>query len=186
PGIIRHKKKVALICARMNGYQKRISLALKAWEQIQKHGIAEEWTLKIVGTGPDLEEYKELVAQKNIKNIQFCGRRNPEPYYDEASIFLMTSGPEGWGLTLTESLQNGVVPVVMNTSPVFEDIITNGYNGFLTRGSRIGDFIKHVLILMEDRRRLEAMQQNALNSASRFTLASTMQKWRGIIPPALS
>lgn len=186
PEIIRHKKKVVLICARMDEYQKRISLALKAWERLQKHSIAGEWTLKIVGTGPDLEEYQELVAQKNIRNIQFCGRGDSEPYYDEASIFLMTSGYEGWGLTLTESLQKGVVPVVMNTSPVFEDIITNGYNGFLTRDSRIGDFVKHVLILMEDRRRLEAMQQNALNSASGFTLASTMQKWREIIPPALS
>lgn len=38
----------------------------------------------------------------------------------------MTSSAEGWGLTLTESLQRGVVPVVMNSSPVFSEIIETG------------------------------------------------------------
>lgn len=94
---------------------------------------------------------------------------------------MMTSGYEGWGLTLTESLQRGVVPVVMNTSPVFHDIIDNGYNGILTKDS-IFDFVTHIRVLMWDSQLLHEMQLNALKSASRFTLESTMQKWREIIP----
>lgn len=184
PNVIDSKKKVVLICGRMNEYQKRISLALRAWKKIKKESISSEWTLKIVGTGPDLQQYIEMVERQSIPDVSFKGRQDSEPYYAEASMFLMTSGYEGWGLTLTESLQRGVVPVVMDNAPVFREIIQNGYNGYLTKKDSIGDLAKHILILMSDERRLNAMQNNALISAKRFTLDKTMEKWRKIIPPA--
>ena len=186
PEILDSKKKVVLICARMNEYQKRILLALKAWKRLRRHKYSEGWVLKIVGTGPDLDYYKRYVEVHHIDNVFFEGRRNPEPYYEEASIFLMTSGNEGWGLTLTESLQRGVVPVVMNTSNVFGDIIQHAYNGYLTEGSSLKDFVRHIKILMCDEERLRTMQVNALDSSRRFSLDKTMTKWRCIIPPAES
>lgn len=183
PDILERKKKMVLICARMSEYQKRISLVLKCWRKINSNPCAKDWILKIVGTGPDLDYYKEFVDKYSINNVVFEGRQNPDKYYREASIFLMTSGFEGWGLTLTESLQRGVVPVVMNTSPVFVDIIQNGYNGFLTRGSNLNDFTRHVSRLMSDESLLKRMQLNALKSAEKFSLEKTMEKWRRIIPP---
>lgn len=94
----------------------------------------------------------------------------------------MTScGIEGWGLTLTESLQRGVVPVVMNTAPVYVDIITHCYNGFLSEKSNLNSFINYIETLMDDERRLRAMQLNALASSKRFNLDSTMRKWQELI-----
>lgn len=180
--ILDEKRKVILVCSRMDEYQKRISLVLKAWKKIQTYPESNGWTLKILGTGPDLDRYKEYSCRHRLANIQFEGRQTPEPYYREADIFLMTSiGIEGWGLTLTESLQRGVVPVVMNTCSVFSDIITNDYNGVLTPGNSLESFIKQVRLLISDKRRLRDMQNNALNSATRFTLAKTMEKWAEII-----
>lgn len=180
--ILDSKKKVVLVCARMNEYQKRISLALKVWNRIKKSEIAAEWILKIVGDGPDLSYYIDFVESNHIPDVYFEGRKDSEFYYTEASIFMMTSRYEGWGLTLTESLQRGVVPVAMNNAPVFREIIQNGYNGYLTKRDCIGDLVKHILMLMSDERRLNAMQNNALVSANRFTLDKTMEKWREIIP----
>ena len=97
-------------------------------------------------------------------------------------MFLMTStGIEGWGLTLTESLQRGVVPVVMNTCAVYSEIIENGVNGYLTPGRHIESFAAHLLSLMCSPQHLRLMQLNALRSASRFTLEKTMTKWDKII-----
>lgn len=185
PSIISEKRKTILVCGRMEEVQKRISLALKAWEKLQKYDEATDWELKIVGTGPDLEYYRQLATDLGLKRVKFYGRQNPEPFYREASIFLMTSAYEGWGLTLTESLQRGVIPVVMDTCPVFSDIITDGYNGYLTKPD-LKDFVTHVRRLMLDKSMLETMQRNALRSAERFTLAKTMEKWREIIPPVKS
>ena len=180
--IVDSKKKVILVCSRMDEYQKRISLVLKAWKILGKNDVAKDWTLKIIGTGPNLGDYKSYAKKHNLQRVTFDGRQNPEPYYDEASIFLMTScGIEGWGLTITESLQKGVVPVVMNTCPVYRDIIDHGYNGYLTDKSNIKSFVNHILLLMNDERRRHVMQTNALNSAGRFTLDKTMEKWDKII-----
>lgn len=179
--ILNEKKKVVLVCSRMDEYQKRISLILRAWKKLQSDPIAADWTLNIIGDGPDLEFYKSYANKKRLKNICFEGRQSPEPYYREAQIFLMTStGIEGWGLTLTESLQRGVVPVVMNTCPVYSDIITDGYNGFLTQDN-VADLMSHVLMLMKEQEQLRKMQRNALSSASRFTLDKTMMKWGSIL-----
>lgn len=145
--------------------------------KIQQLPGANDWTLKIVGDGWHLADYKNYVFNHHIPNISFEGRQNPEPYYDEASIFLMTSGFEGWGLTLTESLQKGVVPVVMNTASIFQDIIDSGYNGFLTKGSNINSFVKQVYLLMQSPMLLRKMQENALESASKFTIENTINKW---------
>jgi len=180
--IIDEKKKIVLVCSRMDEYQKRISLVLKAWKQIQNKPEAEGWTLRILGTGPDLDRYKKFVEKHRLRDVVFEGRQSPEQYYREASIFLMTSTSiEGWGLTLTESLQCGVVPVVMDTCPVYSDIITHCYNGYLSKGSNLKLFSNYVLSLMSDASRLRAMQQNALISANKFTLSKTMEKWKEII-----
>lgn len=180
--VIDQKKHVILVCSRMDEYQKRISLVLKAWKIIRRNPASDGWTLKILGTGPDLDKYKDYARRHSLDNLQFEGRQSPEPYYREAGIFLMTStGIEGWGLTLTESLQRGVVPVVMNTCSVYSDIITNGYNGYLTEGSDLTDFVSHIMMLIDDPRRLRAMQLNAIHSAHRFTLEKTMEKWKAIL-----
>ncbi len=176
------KKKIILVCSRMDEYQKRISLVLKAWKKLLKNKETYDWELKIIGTGPSLDYYKEYARKNNLKRVSFDGRQSPEPYYEEASIFLMTScGIEGWGLTITESLQKGVVPVVMNTCPVYSDIITHGYNGYLTKGSDLKSFVSHIKALISNKCHLYSMQCNAIESAKRFTLDRTMKKWSQVI-----
>lgn len=180
--IISEKENIILICSRMDEYQKRVSLALKAWKKIQHKPEARNWRIKIVGTGEDLENYKKYAEHHNLQRISFEGLQNPEPYYRKSDILLMTSyGIEGWGLTLTESLQRGVVPVVMNTSSVYSDIITHCYNGFLSEKSNLDSFIHCMESLMADKQRLRSMQLNALASSERFTLDRTMKKWQELI-----
>ena len=181
PDIFEDKKKVVLVCARMSEYHKRISIILKAWIAIQKRKEASEWTLEILGIGPDLQQYKDFVLTNQIPNVRFEGQQSPEPYYHEANILLLTSSAEGWGLTITEGLQRGVVPVVMNSCSVFSEIIQNGYNGYLTPDNNIKIFEKRILQLMTDPSTLRQMQLNALESAKNFSLDSTMGKWTKII-----
>lgn len=179
--ILDEKRKVVLVCSRMDEFYKRLSLVLKMWRRLQDAPEAQGWELKFVGVGPSFEGYKSYAESTGLKRVSFEGHRNPDKYYREASIFLLTSKNEGWGLTLTESLQRGVVPVVMNTCPVYSDIITHCYNGYLSSGSNLKAFTNYVLSLMSDERRLRAMQRNALASASRFTLSQTIRHWVEIL-----
>jgi glycosyltransferase involved in cell wall biosynthesis len=179
--ILEKKKKIVLVCARMSEYHKRISVILKAWMAICKRKEFNGWTLKMVGVGPDLQRYKDFVSTNRIPNVRFEGQQSSEPYYNEASILLLTSSAEGWGLTITEGLQRGVVPVVMNSCSVFGEIIQNGYNGYLTPDKDMKVFENKVLQLMSEPSILRQMQLHALESAKKFSLESTMNKWEKMI-----
>lgn len=93
----------------------------------------------------------------------------------------MTSPAEGWGLTLTESLQRGVVPVVMDSSPVFSEIIDNGINGFLTKNKSLKDLTQALGKLIEDTELRQQMAKEALKKASKFTIDSVLNKWEQIM-----
>lgn len=179
--ILDDKKKVILVCARMSEYHKRISLILQAWKRLKKEETTKGWTLKIVGDGPDIGRYKQYAEINNLQNVEFCGSQNPLPYYQEASILLLTSSAEGWGLSITEALQNGVVPVVMNSSPVYADIIDNCNNGYLTPNNDLPSFARHCKVLITEPSILRTMQENALVSAKRFTINKTLDRWEDII-----
>lgn len=175
------KQNTILVCARMSEYHKRISIILKAWQRLQNRKTVEGWTLKIVGAGQDLERYIRFAEANKLDRIEFLGHQNPEPYYRESKILLLTSSAEGWGLTLTEAMQYGAVPVVMNSSPVYSEIITNLYDGILTPNNNVKQFARAIEQLMSDSRRLVAMQRNALQSSKKFTLSKAIDKWEKII-----
>lgn len=176
--ILDKKKKQVLVVARMDEFYKRISLILKAWKCLDD---MDEWQLVIVGDGPSLNDYKEYSTNNKLCNIHFKGRQSPELYYEDSSIFLMTSDKEGWGLTLTESLQRGVVPVVMNSCPVFSEIINDGENGFLTTNGNVKAFVDKVKFLMNNPEILREMGKRALVSAKKFEIKETIKQWEKIL-----
>lgn len=181
PDILYNKEKTILLVARLSEIHKRISLALKVWKNISQKAEYKDWDFKIVGDGADMERYKSYVQKHAIERIQFEGMQNPEPYYSKASIFLMTSPAEGWGLTLTESFQRGVVPVVMNSSPVFSEIIEDGKSGILVEDGNIMLFQKAIEKLMSNKQLRLGMGKNCLNRSKLFNKESTTKKWKNII-----
>ena len=68
----------------------------------------------------------------------------------------------------------------MNSCSVFGEIIQNGYNGYLTPDKDMKVFENKVLQLMSEPSILRQMQLHALESAKKFSLESTMNKWEKI------
>ena len=182
--ILDKKRPVVVVCARMSEYHKRITLILKAWERVSISSEAREWTLQIIGDGPDMMRYKRMVQERHISRVEFLGQQSPAQFYQKAAILVLSSSAEGWGLAITEGLQNGVVPVVMNSSPVYADIIQNGYNGILTPNNDVKAFSRAIISLISDNRKRRVMQRHALESAHRFTMEKTIDKWIKLLPEA--
>ncbi len=175
------KKNTIIVVGRMLEWQKRVLFCIKAWKRLYNRDAFKNWTFKLIGTGDDLDFYQNYVYKYNLERITFEGQQNPESYYEEAKILLMSSKAEGWGLTLTEALQKGVVPVALNSSVVFKDIISDGYNGFLIKDGSMSAFCKAIKKLVCDEKILENMSANALKSAERFSLEEVVWKWEKII-----
>lgn len=179
--IIAQKKNEVLIVSRMKEPQKRISLALKIWREVEKSKIAETWTLKIIGDGENLQDYKKLAARMNLKNVQFMGKQNPRPFYETAAMSMMTSSFEGWGLTLTESQQFGVVPLAFDSYASIKDIIFDGENGFLIPYGNLKMYAQKMLDLMKDDNMRANVALNCLESSSRFDIENVLPMWREML-----
>ena len=65
----------------------------------------------------------EMAKSMNLQNVIWEKRQDPRPFYKSASLFLLTSIVEGWALTLTESMQTGVVPLAFDSYPAVRSII---------------------------------------------------------------
>jgi glycosyltransferase involved in cell wall biosynthesis len=170
--VLDKKEKSVLVVSRMDENQKKISIILKVWRGIKdKNG----YTLDIVGTGKDADKYKEWGQNNYLKDVIFHGHQTPLPFYQKASIFLMASPREGWGLTITESIQNGVVPVVMNTSSVFYDIIEDGVSGYLP--NNVNEFKDKLLTLMCNDEKRRTMASKGLERAILFSPVVVGDQW---------
>lgn len=167
------KSKTVLVVSRMEERQKRIKLALKIWNKVRHN----EWQLKIVGEGEDLEYYKCLAKRWNVRDVSFEGRQNPLPYYQEAPIFMMTSAFEGWGLTLTEAQQCGCVPIVFDTYASLSDIVEDGRNGFVVPEGNIDEYVERLTQLMDDASLFQKMSENAMIDCQRYTPQKVALQW---------
>lgn len=179
PEILKHKKHEMLVVARFEDWHKRVSLVLEAWRKIS--GRLPDWNLTIVGDGPCREQYEHYISRHRLQRVSLEGRQMPELYYSRASIFLMTSSFEGWGQTLTEAQERGCVPVVMNSSSAFHDIIQNGENGILTPNNHMGEFCKVLLRLANDNANRNRLALAGLKSVERFTFDKVMEQWEEIL-----
>ena len=171
------KKKEVLIVSRLEECQKRISLALKIWEYIEKDSNLEDWTLNIVGSGLDEFQYKNYVYSHSLKRVKFHGIQNPISYYKNASIFMMTSAFEGWGLTLTEAQQYACVPIAFNSYKSLSDIITDGENGYIVPNDDIDEFVSYLKRLMLGDNLRQKMANTAVESSHRFEVKKIAGDW---------
>lgn len=175
------KEHIALIVGRMCEPPKRITRALRAWSIVEKNPLSADWKLLIVGEGPDLPMYKQLAKELNLNRISFEGYQQPLPYYEKAKIFLMTSAVEGFAMTLIESQQQGVVPIVMDTFLSLHEIITSGENGIIISNNDEVAFANAILNLITEPDKLDKLARNALISCKRFSIETIVDEWEQLI-----
>lgn len=180
------KKKEVLFVGRLIEGHKQVSRILKVWDLITRQGLASEWKLTIVGDGPDKLMYENTTKRMHLQNVFFEGRQDSFPYYKTASIFVMTSAYEGLAMTLLESQQNGVIPIVMDTFLSLHDIIEHEKNGVITEDGNIGSFAKELIMLMQDDNKRNMLATQAIESCKKFNIEVVVDKWESIFKDLVS
>ena len=175
---IRAKKNEVLIVARMDERSKRISAALKVWRRVERSGQCPDWKLTVVGGGTDWEWYRRMARRMHLRRVTFTGRQEDlTPYYRRASIFMMTSAYEGWGITLTEAQQFGAVPIVYNSYASLSDVVTDGENGLVIPDKETSAYTGALTGLMNDKLRRERLALSAVDASRRYETARVSARW---------
>ncbi len=171
-----HKSKNVLFIARMLIDQKRPDRMLDIWNLIYEK--FPDWKLFMIGDGDDKDLIMEYSKKLNIDNIYFIGNTQLDNYYKNAEILCLTSSFEGFGLVLTEALQNGVIPIAFDSYHAVRDIIDDGLTGVLIKPFSIKNYAKNLAILMSDTNLRNTMRVNIRNKdLSSFSEEVVLSKW---------
>jgi glycosyltransferase involved in cell wall biosynthesis len=172
------KKKHVLYVGRMDFENKRVNRIVDAWKTL--YPDFPEWELVLVGDGPHKQELMSYVEKGNIERVKFEGFKKDPPiqYYKDASIFMLTSDLEGFGLVIVESMAYGVVPIVYGSYEAVYDIIDNDVNGFITPQPYSNErTVEKLKELMTDETKRNSMAKAAMDKSSKFSLDSVIAQW---------
>lgn len=130
--------------------------------------------LVIGGSGPEEVNLRKLVREQNLdKSVIFTGFIPVEDlpkYYASADIFVLPSietnsgDTEGLGVVLLEAMASGTVVIGSNIGGI-TDIISHGYNGFLTKPGNPDDIAEKIIDLLRSPKRRKTIAFNGYNTA---------------------
>ncbi|WP_220396171.1 glycosyltransferase [Bacteroides fragilis] len=169
------QKRIVVVCS--TNYQKRADLMIKIWNEIEKDGHFDDWSFDFVGGGEGFKHITQMAIKLKLKRIHFVGYQQPENYYRQGSIFLMTSRFEGWPMVLMEAMQMGVVPIVFNSFESLTDIITDKENGFIIPNNNIKYFVERLKTLIANDDLRNRMAVKTIESCQRFTTEKITNKY---------
>lgn len=168
--------KIALFAGRFLN-EKGLSRMLEAWKIVVDK--RPDWTLRLVGEGDLKEELVRLSKTLGIENnVVFAETtKNIVAEYCNASLFLLTSRFEGFGLVLVEAMQCGVPCVSFDCPYGPADIIDNGHDGILVETGNVEEFATAVLKLINDNELRREMGKAAQIKAKKYLPEVVMPQW---------
>ena len=175
------KENSILYVGRMDHANKRVHRVVEAWEEIAtKHP---DWKLILVGDGPEKPILESYVKVNKIERVVFEGFKKEAPidYYRQASILLLTSDLEGFGLVVIEGMIYGVVPIVYGSYSAIYDIIENGKSGFITPApyNKI-ETIHQLDKIMTNKELRSKMSLAAYERSQYFSLDTIVDEWESM------
>ena len=181
------KKKEVLFVGRLEPNQKRVSRVLETWALLEPR--FPDWTLRLVGDGPEKRSLQEFCAEHRLEHVSFEGFQNPAPYYEQASLLLLTSEYEGFGLVIVEGMSFGVSPIVYGSFSAAYDLVDHGKDGCIlpaASGFQAHRMAEMAAGLMREPADLRAMARNAIAKSRKFTREHIIPQWEKAFRPDAS
>ena len=176
------KQHRVLILSRMDEIQKRLSLALKIWSNIEDDPDLSHWHLDIVGEGHNTDIVKRLIKKYGLEHVTLHGWQDRKPFLENSSILMMTSEYEGLPLTLLEAQAYGVVPIAFDSFASLKDVVTPYQTGVVVKNfGDIEDYTKKLTELMYDGTYREELSQNAKKNIENFSTKNIAEQWLKIL-----
>lgn len=172
---IRHDTKRVLAVGRLQT-DKGYDMLLETWAKVEAQDS--EWSLEIVGDGPMREELLSLCNELRLERVEICNFTSSiEEKYKSASIFVLSSRDEGFGLVLVEAMAMSLPLVSFACEAGPKEIIKDGYNGLLIEPGNTEMLATGLLHLIKDPDLRERMSHNAFESSKLYGIKTFTDKW---------
>ena len=200
---IPHKEKVILAAGRLDAwYVKGFDVLIKAFSKLVQ-GLrfkvqgslkpsSEElivksggWKLQIAGTGSEesLNYLKGLCKENGVQDyVEFLGfQKDIEKLYQKASVFVMSSRYEGFGLVLIEAMSQGCACIACDYKGRQREIIQNDSQGLCCEPDDVDALSEAMRKMMTDDQYRESVRKNAVERSKYYSLENTIQRWEKLL-----
>lgn len=170
------KTKRFLAVGRFSYQHKGFDLLIKAFTQFAKTN--KDWTLDIVGEGPEKSLYQQLISEHHMESrISIHPFTNyVQAFYSNAQVYVLSSRWEGFGLVLVEAMAHGL-PIVSSDLPTSREIMGDFAQYF--KNGDINDLARR----LEEATKIDWQQKSkeALAIAAKFDVEAIVKQWKDII-----
>ena len=179
------KKHVLLASGRLNAWHvKGFDNLIRAWGIVKKE-IDTDWVLKIAGQGTnkDLSFLRNLCEKYAVQDsTQFIGYTSKlYEYYQEASIFVLSSRYEGFGMVLIEAMSQGCACIACDYKGRQKEIIPSDKEGVICPADNVELLAEAIMKIITNDELRQQLQRQAISRSSYYNLDKTMDRWEDII-----
>ncbi|MBQ2736888.1 MAG: glycosyltransferase family 4 protein [Clostridia bacterium] len=160
--------------------QKGFDLLIEAWSKIYDRVM--DWELYIYGEGEDREKLQGMIDSYGLDNVFLAGySENLGKEMDKASIFVLSSRYEGFGLVLAEAMAKGIPAISFDCPSGPSEIISHDKNGFLVPPLDVNRLGERILKLTESRQLRRLFSENARQNLYKFNIESVISEWEKLL-----
>lgn len=177
------KTKTVLAVGRLHE-QKGFDMLLEAWNNVQRYNVqcTKDWTLRIVGEGPQRAALEQQIKDLHLSNVVLAGRvENMVEEYDAASLFVLSSRYEGLPLALIEAMWCGLPCVAFDCPQGPAELLADG-RGWLVPANDVEKLTQQIIYAMTHLREAKVRAERAQEYAyEKYSEANIMPQWVQLI-----
>ena len=183
---IPQKEKVILAAGRLDAWHyKGFDVLIKAWGKVvesrELRVESEGWRLQIAGTGSEesLGYLKNLCKENGVEDsVDFLGFvSDMESLYKKASVFVLSSRYEGFGLVLIEAMSQGCACIACNYKGRQREIIQDDTQGVCCEPDNVEALAIALQRMVADVNYQEIVRQNAIRRSVFYSIKNTVNRW---------
>ena len=141
-----------------------------------------DYKIQIYGEGKAKQNLLNMIADYNLSDFVFINHpvSDVQSVYKNASLYVLPSRYESFGLVLLEAMTCGVPCVAFDCPSGPRELIDDGQNGFLVPDNDIELMAEKIVLIASDYQLRKTMQSYAIKKASEFSGENIFLKWHDL------